>query len=237
MVAHPEIVSGCRVLEIGSGCGGCGILAAKLGAAEVALTDYAGPVLSNLRDCMHMNTVGGSTASEAAANGCAAANGSAAGAPNAPDGEADEASAAAAAAEQRQQRLAEAEAWDPEDASECGSDDFDDLLGEALGGGGDCTAKASRSGCHGSAAGAGAAESWDVATPPMRIRYYDWQSSFARLGDEERAALLGVPGVPRTAVVAPGDSIDTASNEGRAPELGAAEQYDVIIGTDIMYEW
>lgn len=36
---HPAIVAGKKVLEIGSGCGLCGILAAKLGAAQVGTPD------------------------------------------------------------------------------------------------------------------------------------------------------------------------------------------------------
>ncbi len=226
MVVHPEIVSDCRVLEIGSGCGGCGILAAKLGAAEVVLTDYSDPVLRNLRDCVQLNAAG-----SAAINGAAANQGAVA------DSSEDDEMAAAAAAEQRRQRLAEAEAWDPEDASECGSDDFDDILGEALGNGSGCSTEAPRGEDQRAAGAEGPAASWDATTPPMRIRYYDWQDSFAQLGTEERAALLEVPGVPRTAAVAPGASIDTASNDSGAPGLDASEQFDVIIGTDIMYEW
>lgn len=34
---HPSIVAGKSVLEIGSGCGLCGIVAAKLGASRVKL--------------------------------------------------------------------------------------------------------------------------------------------------------------------------------------------------------
>lgn len=56
MIARPEVVQGHEVLEIGAGCGVCGILAAKLGAQSVVLTDVEGPVLQNLRQCMHLNS-------------------------------------------------------------------------------------------------------------------------------------------------------------------------------------
>ena len=35
LIAHPDIVAGKRVLEIGAGCGLCGMLAVKLKAQEV----------------------------------------------------------------------------------------------------------------------------------------------------------------------------------------------------------
>lgn len=37
LLEHPSIVAGKSVLEIGSGCGLCGIVAAKLGASQVKL--------------------------------------------------------------------------------------------------------------------------------------------------------------------------------------------------------
>jgi predicted nicotinamide N-methyase len=37
LAEHADLVAGRRVLELGSGTGVCGILAAKLGAAQVCL--------------------------------------------------------------------------------------------------------------------------------------------------------------------------------------------------------
>jgi len=59
LAEHPDVVQGHTVLEIGAGCGVCGIVAAKLGALRVDLTDVEGPVLRNLRDCVHLNSAGG----------------------------------------------------------------------------------------------------------------------------------------------------------------------------------
>ena len=50
LAAAPALVEGRRVLEIGSGCGLCGLLAAKLGACSVTLTDCVPSVLSNLEE-------------------------------------------------------------------------------------------------------------------------------------------------------------------------------------------
>ncbi|KAL6755281.1 hypothetical protein V8C86DRAFT_238905 [Haematococcus lacustris] len=56
MVEWPAFVMGQAVLEIGSGCGVCGLLAMQLGAQQVVLTDVEGPVLRNLQQCMLLNT-------------------------------------------------------------------------------------------------------------------------------------------------------------------------------------
>ena len=199
MASHPNIVRGKRVLEIGSGCGACGILAAKLGAEKVLLTDYVDAVLRNLRDCVHLN--GGCTEQ---ANGQTAA-------------------ARCSAAEAGEERP---EDWDPEDASECGSDDFDATLGEALGCGAGSTQQQQRQ-----------AAAWDA--PPMHIRFYDWQDSVAQLSEQEQEELAGVAGVAEgvAAAAAPGATIDTASNHGGAPDMDAKEQFEVVIGTDVLYEW
>ncbi|GAX79085.1 hypothetical protein CEUSTIGMA_g6525.t1 [Chlamydomonas eustigma] len=64
LVEYPALVSGKRVLEIGAGCGLNGIIAAKLGAHEVVLTDVEGPVLTNLLHCVAMNAADTASASQ-----------------------------------------------------------------------------------------------------------------------------------------------------------------------------
>ncbi|KAG2491726.1 hypothetical protein HYH03_009889 [Edaphochlamys debaryana] len=49
------LLRGQAVLELGSGCGVCGLAAAQLGAARVVLSDVEGPVLRNLAACLELN--------------------------------------------------------------------------------------------------------------------------------------------------------------------------------------
>ena len=217
MASQPSIVRGCSVLEIGAGCGACGILAAKLGARRVVLGDYVGAVLQNLRDCVHLNAAG--SGGEAAAAAGAAAQGRQAAAGEAAQGRQAAAGEAADGAD-----------WDPEDASECDSDDFDALLAEASGRGGSGSGNDAQQRQQ-----PGDTAAWDAGA--MHVRFHDWQHDVDCLSESERAALAATPGVPATTEVPPGASIDTASNECGAPGMDAQEQFDVVIGTDILYEW
>lgn len=72
MEAHPEMVAGRSVLELGAGCGVCGLLAAKLGADHVVLTDYVDKLLLNLREAMHCNDLTGSHAGRTQATAASA---------------------------------------------------------------------------------------------------------------------------------------------------------------------
>jgi hypothetical protein len=214
MARHPGIVRGRSVLEIGSGCGACGILAAKLGATRVLLTDYVDAVLRNLRDCVHLNSSGG---------GCQA--GAEQTAPLTGGESAGRADAAALSHTlDGAQHGSAGDEWDPEDASECSSSEFDALLTGAAGSGG-------------ASNDSGVEAAWDA--PPMHVRFYDWQHSYDRLSEQDRADLAGIPGIAEgvAAAAAPGATIDRGGNECGAPGMPAEERFDVVVGTDILYEW
>lgn len=55
LASDPTIVKSKSVIELGAGCGVCGFLAAKLGAKEVVVTDYVDQLLINLRESLHLN--------------------------------------------------------------------------------------------------------------------------------------------------------------------------------------
>ena len=63
LIAHPELVQGQRILELGSGVGLTGLCVAMLAPASLVLTDYDGDeqgqsVLQNLRHNLAVNGLG-----------------------------------------------------------------------------------------------------------------------------------------------------------------------------------
>lgn len=195
LLKHPAVVAGKAVLEIGSGCGLCGILAAKLGAAQVVLTDHEEKVLHNLRDCVAANC-GAACETQTAAMPMPAATAAAT------------------------QTSTAAEMHDPEDADSC--DDLDDFF----------TADNARPAASPEPIDAA---SWDFGN--AHVRHLDWEESVmaGRLqqapqsGDTNNtststANLQNQPGVP---------SQDEASS---APRLALEEKFELVIGTDILYE-
>lgn len=218
MVEHPSIVQGCSVLEIGAGCGPCGLLAAKLGATEVDISDYVDQLLLNLRDALHLNgfeLTAATTANERSGDG-------------------------AGAVEKREEICGEEvefdESWDPEEdgGSECS--DLDAFFGEALAKSGDSAAAAA----------------WEIG--PVAVRFLDWKDSVIYLSkqgqknssDAARESIsdkidAAGPGTVSDAneekVTGSYCALDGVSSRSVAPGIPASKQYDVILGTDILYEW
>jgi len=64
MSNNPDMVSAKDVLEIGAGVGACGLLASKLGARSVVITDYVDSLLINLRDVLPLNCGTGEDSNE-----------------------------------------------------------------------------------------------------------------------------------------------------------------------------
>ncbi|KAL3155850.1 hypothetical protein ABBQ32_012859 [Trebouxia sp. C0010 RCD-2024] len=195
LLKHPAVVADKTVLEIGSGCGLCGILAAKLGAAQVVLTDHEEKVLHNLRDCVAANCDAASETQTAAMP----------------------MQAAMAAATRRS---AAAEMHDPEDADSC--DDLDDFFSAD-----NAQPAASPEPM--------ATSSWDFGN--VHVRHLDWEESImagrlqqaAQSGDTTNTStstgsLQNQPGMP---------SQEQASS---APCVALEEKFEVVIGTDILYE-
>ena len=59
LVRNPSWCEGRRTLEIGAGVGLCGLLAARLGATRVVLTDFEHPLLDSLCAAVEDNGLGG----------------------------------------------------------------------------------------------------------------------------------------------------------------------------------
>eukprot|EP00887_Chlorella_sp_A99_P004659 scaffold4.g4659.t1 len=173
LAAYPRAVEGARVLELGAGTGVCGILAAKLGARRVLLTDYTDGVLRNLRDCMHLNAPPPAPRASAGSEG---------------------------AKERRGQEHADG--------------------GEVAPRGGSCGAVAPSS-----------ERPWEAGA--MAVRFLDWTDSLEQVGEAAPRLGRAIAAASHTSL----DSLDRASNESRAPRVDPGERFDLLLGTDVLYEW
>jgi predicted nicotinamide N-methyase len=118
----PALVRGRRVLEVGAGCGCCGMLAAALGAADTVLTDCLPGLLEALDENVALNAAAAAVAEANAGGPSWAARTSALGGgtlsvrhlawEEAPDAASDAAGAAADASDAPAPRLACDEAFD-----------------------------------------------------------------------------------------------------------------------------
>lgn len=201
LVENPSMVVSKSVLEIGAGCGPCGLLAAKLGATEVVISDYVDQLLLNLRDALHLNGLEEESIEELNGNG----------------GEVETV-------------VAEADFeinddWDPEEdgGSECS--DIDAFFGQAEG-------EASRT-----------SATWEAGK--AAVRFLDWGDSVVYLEEKRRKEAQKTSA---DAINAEEDAateerstsycgLDGASTRSAAPGIPASKQFDVILGTDILYEW
>lgn len=109
------------------------------------------------------------------------------------------------------------EAWDPEDdsASECS--DLDAFF--AAGGGGQRAEQLS----------------WEAGN--VEIRFVDWRDSVAALKGDGAAEGTAHSEGKASAIKLSHYALDGPSTRSAAPGLGLEERFDVIIGTDVLYEW
>eukprot|EP00891_Asterochloris_glomerata_P003696 jgi/Astpho2/3696/Aster-04885 len=218
LVDNPALVRGRRVLELGSGTGLCGIVAAKLGAAEVLMTDNEPKVLAILNDCAASNFEQAAAGPQLGHVGVAQPHAAAREQHTVPANMADQQDAAAGAAD-----LA-----DPDDASSC--EDLDDFLQPQTG--------------HQEP---GMTQTWDHGN--MRVRRLDWVEALQsmptqplmalELGlgpDSAQVVLSSPPSCGPGMAVQPQQTGTGASNLAFPPNVPRDDQFEVILGTDILYE-
>lgn len=246
LASHPHIVAGHTVLEIGSGCGVCGIAAAKAGAAHVYLTDVEGPVLRNLRACMHLNAP--PSAAEADTPTAVTALGAAGRSSPLLQGQAvpyeeeegQRGSLQAAAVLAAAGDCTEADCTDgsdPSSSSEAGdASSVDGAVDTGAAATGGASAPAMPRLVAVATTSSNPCGAWDAGN--ISVRLLDWAESLKALdmlgagGGAPAAALRQSPLPPLERQSLPGrPSLDDV-----APGLPLDQQFDVIIGSEVMYE-
>lgn len=208
IMAAPEIVRGCSVAEFGAGPGLVGLVASRLGAKQVVLTDSPDAVLRCLRASMAANTTADAAIPPLQQRAASTVGHYAqqqhgydrghhlnlcepcpqGGLPN---------------SESRAPGSGSGSNGDPEDADSC--DDLDDLLSAEISPGSRKTASHQRS----------PDASWQQGT--IEVRRLDWRDAVASEGG--KAAPAG----------APLSSCD-------CPTLDPSSKFEVILASDVIYE-
>ena len=207
-----------RVLELGSGCGVCGLAAAAMlrggaggDAVQVVMTDVEGAVLRNLRACMHMNA-------DAAADAEAAAAASAAG----------QSQRQQTTSQQQQEPPAlptDEELFDGAEEVDFGADLLSGLMNGS--GGGESAAgddAGSSSGCGSGnrasgTAGASGPNAWERGNTSVRL--LDWMESVRALDEGPEAAAAA--------------AAEAAAKGGQdmPPRVALEERFPLIIGSEV----
>ena len=247
MAENHHIVAGQSILEIGAGCGPCGLLAAKIGATEVVISDYVDQLLLNLRGALHMNGLCGiedeKTQLKEGENeeNDAVFNGS---------GDDDD---AGEGDDKVENEVVFDENWNPEDdddVSECS--DLDAFFGAAAGSGSSQKGEEDRK--RAAAAAVAAAVPWEAGL--TSIRFLDWGDSVVYLKrkkenngkdtdnpaqeeeiEEVQSTTPTTTEVVAAAVTSNHAALDGFSSRSVAPGIPNSKQFDVVLGTDILYEW
>jgi len=241
MAENHQIVAGKSILEIGAGCGPCGLLAAKIGASGVVISDYVDQLLLNLRDALHMN---GLSSSENEHQG-----GGEEGKGRCIDKREDGVFGGKSEIDEKLENEAVFdENWDPEedeDISECSD------LDAFFRGGDEDEGKQEELERINSPGGVGVLP-WEAGL--TSIRFLDWGDSVEFLKSpilgnnggeevdveskrEEAATPAGGVEAKATAMTSNHAALDGISSRSIAPKIPNFRQFDVILGTDILYEW
>ncbi|EFJ42582.1 hypothetical protein VOLCADRAFT_97402 [Volvox carteri f. nagariensis] len=239
LASNRELVAGRRVLELGSGCGVCGLAAAALGAGHVVLTDVEGPVLRNLRSCMHLNHTSLTKRSDGYGGAAVYSNTS-----TRVTGPA-EVSTAVRYGKVRDSLATEAPAL-PSDAELFDEaeevEDFDDMMSDMMAVDGARSGSGSGDGDEKNLRPQGLAleTAWEVGNTSVRL--LDWAESRSLLDSGVVLEELG----PQSAGVAVAEA--RTAEEGSAggtaaggeadmpPAIPVWERFPVVIGSEVMYE-